>query len=86
MLTIHKIKEIFAKEQGFDNWDNLVMNYSYDARAIIDHMEIIAERYARQACEEQRRLCAEAAETYWESSKENSYIKKESILNAPSPV
>lgn len=43
-------------------------------------------KYARQACEEQRRLCAEAAKLDWDDLGEKVRIDKKSILNAPSPV
>lgn len=85
MKTIDEIKEYFAIEQGFDNWNNLLMNYSHNATAIIDHMEIVAERYAKQCCEEQRRLCASNVEIVWDALGETCSVNKKSILNAPSP-
>lgn len=42
--------------------------------------------YARQACEEQRRLCASHVEIVWDALGETCAVNRKSILNAPSPI
>jgi hypothetical protein len=62
-------------------WDDYLSRYPGRLEYFIDAMKA----YAREACAEQRRICAENADINHGGYDSNSWIEEESILNAPEP-
>ena len=63
MKTLQEIKDEYAKENSYDNWEDLTSTYKYSIFKYQDHLNEVSHRYALEVARETQRRCAENAKT-----------------------
>lgn len=80
-----------ANERGFVDYGYMAVSLTDDGLAdrLIKYTSEAMLRHSKEACEEQRKLCADAATTDATTDRfgdVNYWVDQQSILNAKSPI